>query len=273
MEKLTDNDVFIDSGWDDITSMLPTKGRFYEGHRLITRPYTFAEIEDMAKLSEFNQAEAFRQASRGLKFIAGPSYSGDLLSITDIYLGDFLFALLYRKVITLGEQEFTLADPVQGWTAEGISMEDISVKDMTAPALPATITLPSSGKTVDFWPLTLDNISNILDENSTSIPSISTYIDLMTRGKLSTSEVIGDKDARLIEAVDEALAHGFDPLIITNHNKELDQEGTTEIDLNASVFTVVLPFRTDGRVDEPKITFGSPSTNTDVDGTEGSQLP
>jgi hypothetical protein len=266
MQALDKSTVIIPDGWFDMTDMLPTKGRFYDGQKLVVKPYSYSEMEAINTQAEYSQAEAFNRAMTGMKFVTAIGSDDEPREVTSIYLGDVLFSLLYRKVITLGEQDFTLNDPIIGWTVEDISMEDIGVQDMLVPDLPATVTLPSSGKSVSFWPLTLEDVLGLLDADSEALPTLSTYIKIMTRGQLEASEVIGNADSELVEKIDSMFAHGFEPFTAKATDRD-GKEVSMDINLNSSIFTLVLPFRPDGVVKELEITFGDPGKTNKPEGS------
>ncbi len=233
-------------GWFDITEQLPSKGKFYSG-RVLTRPYSFAEmssVSDRLSLEPQDEASAYRHVLSGIEFSDGTPASS-------LFLGDFLFAAFYRKVISVGTNEFVVSDIIEGWKADPISVSDIEFKDIEAPALPVITRIMD--EQVEFHPATTEQWLSFLLEHKKH-PDVGDIITMMSDGKVNPNEVFDPDEVAVLQEVTTLLHHGMEPVQLT-----VTKGGTSRtltMHLDASQSTVILPFRKSTSSKSTQIQFG-----------------
>lgn len=245
-------DFILEPGYVDVTSMLPSKGKFYPSG-IAARPYSFAEISSVNErlsLEVEDEVGAYNHILNGITFMDTET------SIKDMFVGDFLFVAFYRKVITTGTRQFTLSSVIEGWESDPIQVSDINFRDITAPALPACARILD--EIVEFRPLTVGQWLKFLTDYGKHM-NVNDMLKMMSNGKVDPVNVFNPAETEVLTQVIAALDHGIDPVEVKVKRKGGDESKTVEVNLETSLSTIVLPFRNDEDAGSSGIWFGNES--------------
>ena len=243
----------IAPGWFDITESLPSKGRFYSG-QVHVRPYNFEEV---SSVSERLSLEVQDEASAYRHILSGMSMS-DGSDVSQMFIGDFLYAAFHRKVISVGTREFIVGNLLDGWTSDPISASDIDFTDLDVPALPVKTMILDEW--VEFHPVTTEQWLTFLVEHKRHA-KVSDFIVMMSDGKVDPRLVLELDEIDTLTQVITALQHGMKPIELKMTNKGGGETKTMTINLDSQQTTIVLPFRRPGEVRKTKLFFGTESPN------------
>jgi hypothetical protein len=174
-------------------------------------------------------AGAYRHVLLGIEF-------QDKTDISEMFLGDFLFATFLRKVLSTGTKEFKLQDIAEGWTSEPLKVSDIGFTDLKAESLPFITSI--SGERKEFRPVTVGEwITHLVQKKE--FPTLVDMVRMMSDKSVEPDDIFDPMDVASLGEAFEMVKHGFDKTTVTI-TKE-DESHQIEVDLNFHTTILVLP--------------------------------